>query len=511
MQAPRIECLPDPPGTGELGQLAVDLCDAAGLHLDPWQAWVLRTACAEDGPGRWSAFEVGLMISRQNGKTALIEARELVGLFVLGEQLIIHSAHRSDTAENSWRRLRMRIASCPTLEREIARAPAGKGAMGITLKSGASAQFRTRTGGGGLGFSADCLVLDEAMDLPTSFLGDLMPTLAARPNPQVWYTGSAVDQDKHRDGLAFSRVRDRAKRRQPRLFYAEWSAADSLADVTPDMLDDPEAWARANPALDIRITRQFLQDERHSSMPARQFAVMHLGAGDWPATTEDAGRTIPPADWKACESQERAAGPTVLTFDVSPTRSRSCIARATKKSDGKVHVEIVDHRRGDSPTWIVDRLLELVRAESPRIIALDARGPAGALVPHLEPHDRQVRLTLCGAPELTQACGVFFDAVLAHSMSHAPSAELDSAVDGAERRSVGDAWSWSRRNSTVDISPLVAVTLAHSAATSLKAGVGVASASDYLARHTPEEIAAKRKAHQEKVEAILARARGRQQ
>jgi hypothetical protein len=38
--------------------------------------------------------------------------------------------------------------------------------------------------------------------------------------------------------------------------------------------------------------------------------------------------------------------------------------------------------------------------------------------------------------------------------------ELDSAVAGAVRRNVGDAWAWGRRTSDIDISPLVAVTLA---------------------------------------------------
>ena len=33
---------------------------------------------------------MGLICSRQNGKGALLEARELAGLFLLGEELILH-------------------------------------------------------------------------------------------------------------------------------------------------------------------------------------------------------------------------------------------------------------------------------------------------------------------------------------------------------------------------------------------------------------------------------------
>ncbi len=44
------------------------------------------------------ASDVGLIISRQNGKGTVLEVRELGGLFVLGEELIIHTAHEFKTA-----------------------------------------------------------------------------------------------------------------------------------------------------------------------------------------------------------------------------------------------------------------------------------------------------------------------------------------------------------------------------------------------------------------------------
>jgi hypothetical protein len=38
--------------------------------------------------------------------------------------------------------------------------------------------------------------------------------------------------------------------------------------------------------------------------------------------------------------------------------------------------------------------------------------------------------------------------------------ELKAALKGASKRSLGDSWAWARKSSAVDISPLVAVTLA---------------------------------------------------
>jgi phage terminase large subunit-like protein len=66
------------------GREAVELAASAGLVLDEWQAFVLERALGVRENGKWAAFEVGLVVPRQNGKGGLLEARELAGLFVLG-------------------------------------------------------------------------------------------------------------------------------------------------------------------------------------------------------------------------------------------------------------------------------------------------------------------------------------------------------------------------------------------------------------------------------------------
>jgi len=43
---------------------------------------------------------------------------------------------------------------------------------------------------------------------------------------------------------------------------------------------------------------------------------------------------------------------------------------------------------------------------------------------------------------------------------HTGSPDIDAAVAGACRRVAGDRWLWSRRSSSVDITPLVSLTLA---------------------------------------------------
>ena len=257
-QRPRVLSLP--PFSSSLGEEALELCGTFGLALDPWQAFVLDRSLRLNEYGKWAAFEIGVDVARQNGKGTILEGRELVGLFLIRERLIIHSAHQFDTSLEAFRRLLTLIESNPDAERRVKRVSRSHGEEGIELKGGQRIRFRTRTKGGGRGFSCDCLMLDEPMILPEATHGALLPTLSARPNPQVWYTGSAVDQTIHEDGRVFARVRERGlKGDDPSLAYFEWSVDSSNPDDVPAaILASPDAIAQANPGLGIRITLEYV-------------------------------------------------------------------------------------------------------------------------------------------------------------------------------------------------------------------------------------------------------------
>src|SRR5262249_36316123 len=245
-QVPRVSCIP--PYSHTTGKEAVELCRMAGLDLDPWQEFVLVHSLGERVDGKWAAFEVALVVPRQNGKTLLACARELVGLFLLGERLIIHSAHQFDTSLEGFRQLLYRVEETEEFSRQVKRVSKSHGEEGIELKGGQRVRVRTRTKGGGRGITCDCLILDEAMILPEATVGALLPTLSARPNPQVWYAGSAVDQEIHDEGITLARLRERAQKGgDPALAYFEWSSnRNHPAEVTVEDATDPDMLAEAN-------------------------------------------------------------------------------------------------------------------------------------------------------------------------------------------------------------------------------------------------------------------------
>lgn len=427
------------------GQEAAELAESAGLFLDPWQRFVLDVSLRERADGRWAAFEVGVVVARQNGKGSIIEARELAGLFLMGEDLLLHSAHEFKTAEEAFRRIRSLIEDTPDLARHVKRVTTSHGQEGIELMSGARLKFVARTGGSGRGFTADLLVLDEAFNLGAESMAALMPTLSARPNPQIWYTSTAAMATS----TQLHRLRRRALGLVPgddRLAYLEWSAADA---------DDADGVEQANPGLGIRIDPDFVEVERRS-MPSEIFRRERLGIPDAALDVLD-DRVLSEDDWGGCVDVGSQPGDRLaFGVDVSPDRSSTAIAVASRRSDGCVHVEVV--RESPGTGWVVDEIVELHRRHKPFGWILDPGSPAGSFIPRLAEHG--IVPELVSSRELGQACGALFDAVVQRRLRHLDQARLNVAVAGGKRRSLGDAWAWARRDSSVSIAPLVAATLA---------------------------------------------------
>ena len=277
-QRPRLQSVP--PWAVSEGDRVADLAEAAGLHLDDWERWVLQQGLGRARDGKWAAFEVALIVARQNGKGAVLEALELAALFLddFGVDLILHSAHEFKTASEAFRRIQGRIESSPSFKRRVRQVYLQRGAESGEMKNGKRLRFIARSGGSGRGFSADLVILDEAYELGDSQMAALLPTLSARPNPQIWYTSTAGFPTSTQLGL----VRSRGLRGDdPSLAFFEWSADENNYDPA-----DPACWAQANPGMGIRITGEYIAKERAALSPA-EFDRERLSIGDYPS--EDGG------------------------------------------------------------------------------------------------------------------------------------------------------------------------------------------------------------------------------
>lgn len=461
---------------GSAGREAVDLARMAGLRLDPWQQLFLDHCLSYRADGRWAAREVGLVVSRQNGKGSILEALELASLFLLQEEMCIHSAHLFDTSVEQFNRIMVLIEQTPDLMRMVKRVTRSHGEEGVEVfRDGKKRRlrFKTRTKGGGRGLTGDRVVIDEAMYFATETAQALMPVISARPNPQIVYTGSAGTKDS----VHFGRVRQRAvEGTDPRLVFMEWSI-DPHTDFCPkdcdehDEIDSVASYAKANPALGYRISVEGIESERRA-MDAEAFAMERLGVGDWPV--EGVGwAVIPQESWEA--RYDPVSGPQprfAFSVDITPDRRYGAIALCGSNGEGRVHGEItaeltpagvrMDHRPGTK--WIVPRLLDLHRSHKRSVFVIDKGSQAGSLWDELEAAG--LNLLPLTAREYAQACGAFHSSVVPRGGSvpefvHNNDPSLTSAVSGAVKREIADLWAWDKRNSSVDISPLVAVTNAY--------------------------------------------------
>jgi hypothetical protein len=178
--------------TSSLGRDAVDLAAYAGLDLDPHQQYVLEGSMGRTDADRWAALEVAVIEPRQNGKGGILEGRQLAGLYLVKtDQLQTHTAHRFDTCLDHFRRVRSLIEGNDDLLAKVKRngIKDSNGKESVELKDGSRLLFKARSKGSGRGFSGDVVYLDEAYLLHG--LGDMMPSLSAREDPQIWYSSSA--------------------------------------------------------------------------------------------------------------------------------------------------------------------------------------------------------------------------------------------------------------------------------------------------------------------------------
>lgn len=439
-QQPRVSTYPE--FTSSAGKETAELAAAAGLVLDEWQCRVLDVALGERRDGKWAAFEVGLIVGRQNGKGAILEARELGGLFLFGEQLILHSAHEFKTAQEAFRRVLSLIQNTPDLEKLVTRVRTSHGEEGIELRSGARLRFVARSTGSGRGFSGDVVILDEAYNLPGQAMGAMLPTMSARPNPQVWYTSSAGTEESE----VLARLRERGAAGSGRLAYFEWSADETAS------LDDPQAWAQANPGLGIRILPEFVEAER-AALPEVEFARERLGI--WADSRRNAA--IDQVAWRSLiDVESEARTPVAFAVEVNPERTKTSIMAAIMRPDGLVQVESIAYQPGTA--WVKDKLVALKADWKPVGIALNPATATGSLIPDLEAAGVEP-VPILGREE-AQACGAFFDAILDRRIRHGNQPVLNIAVEQATKRPVGDMWVWHRRTAA-DISPLNGATMAH--------------------------------------------------
>jgi hypothetical protein len=425
------------------------LAATLGLELDDWQRDLLEGSMLERPDGKWAAFESLVVVPRQNGKNAIIEVRQLAGLFVLNERLQVHSAHEFKTALEHFIRIKSLVECSDDLMRRVKIIRTGSADMSIELKGGARLRFVARSKSSGRGLTGDTVYLDEAFALTAAQLGALIPTMRARRNGQVWYTSSAPKADSDQLHALLKRVE---RENEPRLFAALWENPAGT-DV-----HDREAWWRVNPAMGVRIAEESMENEFRllsaTDDGLAEFMRECLGIREMPLTHSSKVEIAATAWRRQADPGHVVDSGGVLAVDVAPEAVSAALVAADES-----HVGVITAALGTR--WVIGALEANIVAGKPRAVGVDPGGPAQQLVPELRVLCKQHDVKLVELPTraLAAACGEFVDAVKDGRLFHLGQPWLDDAVASGRRRAYGDAWLWDRRVGA-DISSLIAVTVA---------------------------------------------------
>ncbi|HEX2645063.1 MAG TPA: hypothetical protein VHU81_18835 [Thermoanaerobaculia bacterium] len=439
------------------GDLAYNLSVELGMPMDPEQRMILDAIFAENAPGEPACFSVAVVAPRQNLKTATLEIAALMDIFHLGEPVHTWTAHLFDTAQKTFVHMCQLIEGNDDYRRRVKAITKGNGKEAIELTTGERIEFAARSLGGGRGKTGDKITWDEALFLQPGDTGALLPILATRKGAQVRY-GSSAGFVK---SVVLRRIRNRGRAGgHPRSAYFEWCApltecedpaCDHELGSVGCVADRLDLLAQANPALGRRITEERLRDFREE-MPPEEFIREFLGWWDEPGTADAA---FGPGRWEACAGDPPLGLPMgAIGVAASMDQTHGAITAATW--DGEIiHLKPLQH--GPGTHWVVDRVKQIQR-EHRVPVAIDRRGPAAPLIPHLEA--AKVDLMLVDTTQVLDACANLLEKVREGKVRHARYPELDLAVSGAVRRVVGDRWAWGRKVSSSDISTLEAGTLA---------------------------------------------------
>lgn len=434
-----------------MGPAIAAVAEVLGQPLMPWQRLVADVGgeLVEDpdtGLLIPAYRSVSLTVPRQSGKTTLILSwmvqRCLGWVEDWGPQRVVYSAQTGNDARKKLveDQAPMLIGKKKTLG--VYRLRRGMGNEGVDFANGSMIGLLASSEDSGHGKTVDLGVKDELFaDIDDRREQSLVPAMATRRAGQVLACSTAGTDTS----MALNRVVEAGRSaveagERTGIAYFEWSAADD------DDPDDPAVWRRVMPALGITITEDVVRHAR-KTMPDGEFRRAFL---NMPTKADD--RVIPAPVWAAvCNPSVAPGAPLIFGCDVNPERSATAIVAA----DPSGRAELIEHRPGTG--WVVEWLVERCqRWRAP--VALDPTGPVGSLVGELE--RRGVRIVACSGADMQRACGLLFDAVGDRTVMVRTDPRLEAAVAGARRQRRGDAWVWARRDGSVDVSPLVAMTVA---------------------------------------------------
>lgn len=426
----------------EIGELARRL----GFELMPWQFDWLDVATEYRVRGEIPYRKTAVCtVPRQSGKSVAVTVLATDRLTRWPDQYGVLTAQTRIAATNRLKHLAKYLReSGIDPDHRFTR---GVGNERITLSNGSQIDVISPTAASAHGESIDFAIIDEAWAVNPVVLAGIVPAMVARPRAQLYVISTAGDQNSILLNEMTARARENP---QGDIAYVEYSMPDDAR------IYDRERWPEWMPALGLTTSPASIEAALTVlSMPEAQRAFGNI------AITEDNAAAIPAEWWAGSEADLLPAVGLSIAVDVNRSPPGWAISVAWPTETG-IHTDLVEHGVGLELSPIPGKIRDLVERFRPAALGLDAAGPGGALLPDLQSlaSDYRIPLKSFNGRERSRSDVYFFELLREGSLSHSKMLALEVAVEGAHADEKGEAWFFSRPSSYVDISPLLACSMA---------------------------------------------------
>lgn len=404
------------PYTETHGQEAEALYNQTGHTAQKWQALLLCDMLAVNDDGLWVHTKFGYSVPRRNGKNEVVTMREMYGL-AHGEH-ILHTAHRTTTSRAAWARLCTRLDEAGTEYKSIQ----ASGRETVELENGGKAEFRTRSGKGGLGEGFDLLVIDEAQEYTDDQESALLYVVSDSQNPQTVFCGTPPTPVS--SGTVFLKMRNETLQgARKNTAWAEWSV-DQMTDP-----HDVDAWYETNPSLGTILTERKIEDEIRED--PIDFNIQRLGL--WLKYNQKSAISQTEWDGLRCESLPPLKGRLFAGIKYGHDGDSAALAIAVRTADNKIFVEAIDCRpvRAGSG-W----LLDFLRRADLAAVAVDGASGQQLLADAMKAEHLKAPV-LPTVKQIIAANAVFEAGLYAKTLCHMGQPSLAQVASNCEKRAIG--------------------------------------------------------------------------
>ena len=421
--------------TKNRGQEVSDLADSIGVPLLPWQRFVIDDMTSISDEDLFIRKTSLVLVARQQGKTHLARMMMLAHMFLFeSPNVLIMSSNRS-MALDTFRQVAYAIEGSSELSKQVRQIRYANGTESIELKNGHRLDVVAATRDGARGRSASFLYIDELREISEEGYQAATPTTRAKANAQTLLTSNSGD--------AFSTVLNSLRQRclespPASLGYYEYSA-EQFARI-----DDPKAWAMANPALGYTVTLEALA-EAVATQPIETTKTELLcqwissTASPWPhLSVEEAGD----------KDLKLVPGPlTVFGFDVAPSRRNASLVMGQLLEDGRIGVAVLEVFYSDvsiDELYMANRISYWAKQFYPRTVTYDKYTTA-SIAKRLEMNG--IHITDISGQKSYQAAGDLHQALSNKKLVHSGQDELVAHMQNCAAKESDASWRLVRRKS----------------------------------------------------------------